>query len=156
MCDFIGTYSEIRMHSRSEHSFRLYETRLEKEKGEECSTFAELGEESSEESTFSIGHSALTSSLVDLCMFFLQMVWSHIGGFYLNLITLGFLLLGRATICHQTVTPVLGHYRMVLIIDPNSSSRQCLSNYHGVFLASSIGLSENAPLMAIVYATGWR
>ena len=68
MCDFIGTYSEIRTHSRSEHSFRLYETRLEKEKGEECSTFAELGEESSEESTFSIGHSALTSSLVDLCM----------------------------------------------------------------------------------------
>ena len=68
MCDFIGTYSEIRTHSRSEHSFWLYETRLEKEKGEECSTFAELGEESSEESTFSIGHSALTSSLVDLCM----------------------------------------------------------------------------------------
>ena len=68
MCDFIGAYSEIRTHSRSEHSFWLYETRLEKEKGKECSTFAELGEESSEESTFSIGHSALTSSLVDLCM----------------------------------------------------------------------------------------
>lgn len=68
MCDFIGTYSELRMHSRSEHSFQLYETRLEKEKGEECSTFSELGEESSEESTFSTGHSALTSSLVDLCM----------------------------------------------------------------------------------------
>ena len=68
MCDFIGTYSELRTHSRSEHSFRLYETRLEKEKDEECSTFSELGEESSEENTFSIGHSALTSSLVDFCM----------------------------------------------------------------------------------------
>ena len=167
MCDFIGTYSKLRMHSRSEHSFQLYETRLEKEKGEECSTFSELGEESSEESTFSIGHSALTSSLVDLCMpgnseesnntFILSsdgMIphWSLLP----QLDYLGFLLLGRATIFHQTVTPVLGHYRMVLIIDPSSSSRQCLSNYHGVFLASSIGLSENAPLMAIVYATGWR
>ena len=67
ICDFIGTYSELRKHSRSEHSFRLYETRLEKEKCKEDSTFSELGVESSEERTFSIGLSDLTSSLVD-CM----------------------------------------------------------------------------------------
>lgn len=78
-CDFTGTYSELRKHARSEHpTARPSEvdpmrqsdwTRLERERDLEdvlSSLHPEFGEESSEESTFSVGLNNLMSSFFEV------------------------------------------------------------------------------------------